>query len=71
MTEHKIVVIGGGPAGMAAAVAAYDSGITDVVMEIGNEIDFDNSITEIYFDTIEQTLKEMLDALYDDVLGKL
>jgi len=32
MTEHKIVVIGGGPAGMAAAVAAYDSGITDVVI---------------------------------------
>ena len=32
MTEHKIVVVGGGPAGMAAAVAAYDSGITDVVI---------------------------------------
>ena len=32
MTEHKIVIIGGGPAGMAAAVAAYDSGVTDVVI---------------------------------------
>ncbi|MCI5620310.1 MAG: hypothetical protein MR355_01895 [Lachnospiraceae bacterium] len=53
------------------AVDELNSGITDVVMEIGNEIEFDNNITEIYFDTIEQTLKEMLDALYDDVLGKL
>ncbi len=32
MKEHKIVVIGGGPAGMAAAVAAYDRGVTDVVI---------------------------------------
>lgn len=32
MIEHKIVIIGGGPAGMAAAVAAYDSGITDTVI---------------------------------------
>ena len=32
MLEHQIVVIGGGPAGMAAAVAAYDCGITDVVI---------------------------------------
>ncbi len=32
MTEHDIAVIGGGPAGMAAAVAAYDSGIKDVVI---------------------------------------
>ena len=30
MINHDIVLIGGGPAGMAAATAAYDSGITDV-----------------------------------------
>lgn len=32
MTHHEIVVIGGGPAGMAAAVAAWDSGCHDVVI---------------------------------------
>ena len=32
MIEHSIVIIGGGPAGMAAAVAAYDSGCQDVVI---------------------------------------
>ena len=32
MIQHDIVVIGGGPAGMAAAVAAFDSGVTDVVI---------------------------------------
>lgn len=29
---HDIVIVGGGPAGMAAAVAAYDAGCTDVVI---------------------------------------
>ena len=32
---------------------------------------FDNDTAEIYFDTIEKQLKEMLDALYDDVLKDL
>ena len=32
MKQHDIVIIGGGPAGMAAAVAAYDRGVTDVVI---------------------------------------
>ena len=32
MINHDIVIVGGGPAGMAAAVAAYDNGVTDVVI---------------------------------------
>ena len=32
MLHHDIVIVGGGPAGMAAAVAAYDSGVKDVVI---------------------------------------
>ena len=32
MIQHEIVIVGGGPAGMAAAVAAYDAGIQDVVI---------------------------------------
>lgn len=32
MVYHNIVIVGGGPAGMAAAVAAYDAGCTDVVI---------------------------------------
>lgn len=32
MQQHDIVIIGGGPAGMAAAIAAYDSGVTDIVI---------------------------------------
>ncbi len=32
MIQCDIVVVGGGPAGMAAAVAAYDSGITDIII---------------------------------------
>lgn len=32
MINHDIVVVGGGPAGMAAAVAAYDAGCKDVII---------------------------------------
>lgn len=32
MINHDIVIVGGGPAGMAAAVAAFDAGCTDVVI---------------------------------------
>lgn len=32
MKQHDIVIIGGGPAGMSAAIAAYDRGVTDVVI---------------------------------------
>ncbi len=32
MLDHDIVVVGGGPAGMAAAAAAYDAGVKDVVI---------------------------------------
>lgn len=32
MQQHDIVIVGGGPAGMAAAVAAYDAGCHDVVI---------------------------------------
>lgn len=32
MLKHDIVIVGGGPAGMAAAVAAYDSGAKDIVI---------------------------------------
>ena len=32
MIQHDIVIVGGGPAGMAAAIAAYDSGVKDIVI---------------------------------------
>lgn len=32
MAEHDIVIIGGGPAGLAAAVAAKEAGITDILI---------------------------------------
>lgn len=32
MTQKDLVIIGGGPAGMAAAVAAYENGVTDILI---------------------------------------
>lgn len=32
MIQHDIVIVGGGPAGMAAAAAAFDAGVKDVVI---------------------------------------
>ena len=32
MKQHDIVIVGGGPAGMAAAIAAYDAGVRDTVI---------------------------------------
>jgi len=32
MEHHALVIIGGGPAGLAAAAAAYDSGVRDIVV---------------------------------------
>ena len=39
MKKRRLVIIGGGPAGLAAAVAAYDSGIKDVlIIERGDRL---------------------------------
>ena len=32
MKKHSIIIIGGGPAGLAAAISAYDSGVKDIVI---------------------------------------
>ena len=32
MMRRDLVIIGGGPAGMAAAVAAYDAGVRDILI---------------------------------------
>lgn len=39
LPSHDLIVVGGGPAGLAAAVAAFDAGITDVlILERDNEL---------------------------------
>ena len=50
------------------AVDALNQDIADVIAEIGNELSFDNSVTEIYFDNMEKLVKRFLDCLYDEVL---
>ena len=52
------------------AVDMLNPEVSDAVMEISAGVSYDSSITEIYFDTIETSLKEMLDCLYDDVFAK-
>ena len=32
MNHYDLVIIGGGPAGLAAAVAAYDNGVKDILI---------------------------------------
>ena len=32
MTKHELVVIGGGPAGLAAALAAWEQGVRDILI---------------------------------------
>lgn len=53
------------------AIEELNGGIVDVLMEISSDGNYDHQITEIYYDTLEKTLKEMLDALYDDVLCRI
>ena len=53
------------------AVDALNQDIADVIAEIGNELSFDNSVTEIYFDNMEKLVKRFLDCLYDEVLCEI
>ena len=32
MVERELVIVGGGPSGMAAAIAAHDSGVKDILL---------------------------------------
>ena len=38
MIKHNLVIIGGGPAGLAAAVSAYDNGVKSILIIEREEI---------------------------------
>lgn len=48
------------------AVDSLNQEIADAVLEIGNELEFDNSVTEVYFDNMENLLKRFLDCMFDE-----
>ena len=52
-------------------VDSLNQDIADVVLEISNEVSFDNSVTEVYFDNMEQLVKRFLDCLFEEVLCDL
>ncbi len=71
MINHDIVIIGGGPAGMAAAIAAYDAGIKDTVI-----LDREDSIGGILRQCIHNGFglhklgRELTGPEYADVFAK-
>ena len=45
MIEREIVIVGGGPAGMAAAIAAHENGAQDILLLSGTNIWGESSIS--------------------------
>ena len=56
--QTKLVIIGGGPAGMAAAVAAYDAGLRDILI-LERDCEAEDDGREI--DEIENTANQFLE----------